>query len=91
MINTHFLQNPPEFTTRVRQDVAQYFVMAEGFATQTVSASTACPTVNCTQLFLLSSQPQIKVSVAAVNVFGQGSSCTLQELQPGRLLIVQSR
>ena len=93
MIDTYFLQNPPEFITGVRQDVARYSVMAEGVATQTVSASTACPSVNCSHLLLLavsSSQPQIKGSVAADNVFGRGSSCTLQELQPGMLLIVHS-
>ena len=88
MIDTYFLQNPPEFTTGVRQDVVRYSVMAEGFATQTVSASTACPTVNCTHVFAQPSQFSVTDQwyiVAAENAFGRGPSCTLQKLQPGRL------
>ena len=73
--------------------MAQYSVVAEGVATQTVSTTTACPTLNCSHLLLLrfpSSQSQIKGSVAAENVFGRGSSCILQELHPGMLFFVQS-
>ena len=60
--------------------------MVEGIATQTVSASNVCTSINCSHSVLLTlptSLSQIKGSVAAENVFGQGSSCTLQELQAG--------
>ena len=87
-------QNPTEFTTGVRQDVTDYSVMVEEFPSETVSASVACPNVNCSLLFLLSlprSQSQVKSSVAAENLFGQGSNCIVQELQPGILLTIYSR
>ena len=71
--------------------MTQYSVMLEGTATQNVSASTACPTVNCSYQVSLSlpKSQLIKGSVAAENVFGQGQSCTTQEVEVGMLLIIQ--
>ena len=66
--------------------MTEYSVMLEGTAAQTVSASTACPTVNCSHFVSLSltKSQLISGSVTAENVFGQGQSCTTPEIQLGK-------
>ena len=76
-----YLQNPPEFTSGVSQDVKSYYLQLEGKDTQNVSASSACPTSACSHTYLLSSSSlpssHLTGSVAAKNVIGLGQRCTL--------------
>lgn len=90
MITNHSLKNPPDFTSGVSQDVRHYSVIVEGISSQTVPASSACPTANCSHLVMLSSPSSVlRGSVTAENVFGIGQSCTKQ-FQIGMWLVIHN-
>ena len=63
----------------IRTLLTSYSVSVSGDAVQTIPATTACPTVNCSHLFPLSLPIlSLRGDVSASNVIGPGPSCPIQ-------------